>query len=130
LQVLELESLTCWIKYNPRNGCSYAANTGNGGSISTLFSGDDEVSVVELIDASPQTPIDVAVSGDGNNVYALNPDPSDAGTPMLYAYSTGSNCGLMEVQVATDGLATRAERVAADGVANGIVGLATFPAAV
>lgn len=123
--------LTCWIKYNSRNGCSYTTNTTPTGSISTVSSGVDGVTLVESRAGEANAPIDIAVSGDGKHVYTLTNMSTNTGAgngqPQIYVHSTACDCGMNLIQEVTDGLPSEAARIAADGQFNGVVGIATYP---
>jgi len=140
LEVLNVkQALTCWVKYNPRNGCAYTTNTGYGTISSVSSAGGDTATVVDSIAASGLPGVlDINVSTDGRHVYVLVPNViafqdgglvPGTGQPAIHVYDAGCDCGLTEVQAITNGYPSQDERIAAAGgtVFQGVVGITSYP---
>ena len=124
------KSTTCWIRYNPTNGCAYttdnaadatsAIGVGKNGAL-TLEEGVLEAPTnLNVID----TPLDLGISSDGRWVYVLASGfdtLSSGGQPSIVVYEAAkSECWLRERQQITNGLPT----IVTTG--NGVVGMAIY----
>jgi DNA-binding beta-propeller fold protein YncE len=109
----------CWIRFNTKNKCVYTSNTGTG-SISALSAApgsDYQLADAAVFDSIP-TPLDLISSTDGKNLYVLSSGVGDAsGFPGIYAFSTGSDCGLTQLPTVRDGVEPVADQVTAQGIA-------------
>lgn len=124
------QTTSCWIRYNKRNSCAYTTNNG-GSSITSFRVSNGSLELFEEKAASLDVPIDFSFSPDQNFLYAvatghISGDP-EASQPAIYVYEIKCNCRLTKVQRIIDGIPNEADReINANGVANGIVGLAVY----
>lgn len=123
--------LTCWLEYIPQNHCVYTGNSGQ----DSLSAFNVDGGADELVDSTAATdlsgPLDLVASPDGNFLYVLSPSvlgiPDHTGQPQVVVYETSGDCHLTQVQAIEDGLETEeARRAAADGVLNGVLGIAVW----
>lgn len=124
------KSTTCWIRYNPTNGCAYTSDNAADATSAVGVGKNGELTLEEGVQEAPtnlnniDTPLDLEISSDGRWVYVLASgfDTLTAGgQPSIVVYEAAkSDCWLRERQEITNGLPT----IATTG--NGVVGLAIY----
>merc|ERR1711957_309662 len=118
---------SCWVVYDPNNGCAYSSETGS--STVSSYAVGDEIVLVDPQAAEVNGPLELVASLDGEYIYTLSPGVLDgSGQPQIYGYRADSGCELEEVQAISDGFDTeQVRRDAANDVFNGVNGLAIYP---
>ena len=128
------KSTTCWIRYNPTNGCAYTTDNAADATSAIGVGKNGELTLEEGVQEAPtnlnniDTPLDLEISSDGRWVYVLasgfdtlNTTNNTGGQPSIVVYEAAkSDCWLRKRQEIKDGLPTIVETV------NGVVGLAIY----
>lgn len=124
------QPLTCWLRYNPVNQCTYLASSLSTGAISTVrATGDGEYEVLEEVAAQVNGPLDLVISDDGKYLYTyssgfVTSPVTGGGVPRMYVYELADDCSMTLVEEESDGYVPVADRPAD---ANGPTGVAIFP---
>ncbi len=90
---------TCWVAHTPNGSFAYTSNAGSGTISAYRLGANGELSYLDSVGSTPSgtvmgVPIDIGVSRDGQNLYALNGNQGS-----ISVFSIGANGRLSRIQV-------------------------------